>query len=58
MTYNGDTKNVLMHMIDMFNSTDMQTAYIRGEIMVDRLQKGFNGQAGVRNIYLNVDPYL
>ena len=42
----------------MFNSTDMQTAYIRGEIMVDRLQKGFNGQAGVRNIYLNVDPYL
>ena len=37
-----------MHMIDMFDSIDMQTAYILGYIMVDRLQKGFDGSLSVR----------
>jgi len=44
LTFNGATKNVLMHMIDIFDSIDVQTAYIRGHIMVDRLQKDLNGQ--------------
>ena len=43
VTFNGETKNVVQHMIDMFDSTDMHTAYIMGRIMVDWLQKGFNG---------------
>jgi len=43
VTFNGKTQNVLMHMIDIFDSIDMQTAYVLGEIIVDRLQKGFNG---------------
>ena len=47
VTFNGETKNVLMHMIDMFDSIDMQTAYVRGHIMVDRLQKDFNGRLSV-----------
>ena len=40
---NGTTKNALQHMIDMFDSTDIQTAYVLAEQMVDRMQKVFNG---------------
>lgn len=39
----GTTKNSLQHMIDMFDSIDIQTAYIRAGHMVDRMQKGLNG---------------
>jgi len=40
--FNGTTKNVVQHMIDMFDSTDMQTAFITGEEMVARMQKDLN----------------
>ena len=40
---NGTTKNALQHMIDMFDSTDIQTAHVTAEQMVDRMQKVFNG---------------
>ena len=47
VTFNGVRKNVVKHMIDLFNSTDLQTAYILGSVMLDRLQKGFHGTAAV-----------
>ena len=53
LTFNGASKNVLMHMIDIFDSIDVQTAYIRGHIMVDRLQKDLNGQQSVSSSCLN-----
>jgi len=43
VTFNSKTQNVLKHMIDIFDSIDMQTAYVLGHIIVDRLQKGFDG---------------
>ena len=45
--FNGERKNVLEHMIDLFDTTDMQTAYVIGSEMVNRMQKGFNGTAAV-----------
>eukprot|EP00092_Neocalanus_flemingeri_P042446 GFUD01046383.1.p1 GENE.GFUD01046383.1~~GFUD01046383.1.p1 ORF type:complete len:332 (-),score=68.66 GFUD01046383.1:73-1068(-) len=45
VSFNGAVKNVVQHMIDIFDSTDMQTAYVLGQEMVNRLQKGFNGSA-------------
>lgn len=45
VTFSGVTKNVVKHMIDIFNSTDMQTAYVLGDVILDRLQKGFDGTA-------------
>ena len=36
-----------MHMIDIFDSVDMQTAYVRGHVMVDRLQKDVNARLSV-----------
>ena len=47
VTFNGVNKNVVKHMIDMFNSTDIQTAYVLGDVMLERLQKGFDGTAAV-----------
>lgn len=47
VTFSGVTKNVVKHMIDIFNSTDMQTAYVLGDVILDRLQKGFDGTAAV-----------
>jgi len=43
VTFNNKNQNVLMHMIDIFDSIDMQTAYVLGDIIVDRMQKGFDG---------------
>ena len=48
---NGTTKNALQHMIDMFDSTDIQTAYVTAEQMVARMQKGFNGTQAVCFIF-------
>ena len=39
-----------MHMIDIFDSIDMQTAYVLGDIIVDRMQKGFNGTQSVSDL--------
>ena len=44
---NGTRKNALQHLIDMFDSTDIQTAYVTAEQMVARMQKGFNGTNAV-----------
>jgi len=41
--FNGKQKNVVHHMIDIFDSVDVQTAFVLGEQMVKRLLKtGWN----------------
>ena len=40
-------------MIDMFDSTDIQTAYVTAEQMVARMQKGFNGTQAVCLIFFD-----
>ena len=47
LLFNGTTKNALQHMIDMFDSTDIQSAHVTAEEMVGRMQKGFNGTNAV-----------
>ena len=60
VTFNGVRKNVVKHMIDLFNSTDLQTAYILGSVMLDRLQKGFHGTAAVSrfNTFMDIETLL
>ena len=55
---NGTTKNALQHMIDMFDSTDIQTAYVTAEQMVARMQKGFNGTQAVCLIFFLTNAFL
>ena len=40
-------RNTVQHMVDMFHSTDIQTAHVTAEQMVDRMQKGLNGTNAV-----------
>ena len=42
------TKNAVQHMIDMFDSIDIQTAYVTAGHMVNQMQKGLNGNNAVR----------
>ena len=39
-------------MIDMFDSIDIQTAYVRAGHMVDRMQKGLNGTNAVASLFV------
>jgi hypothetical protein len=45
VTFLDVTQNVVQHMVDMFHSVDVQVATVKGELMVDRLQRNLEGGA-------------